>query len=341
MHQAAIDSAVREGRLLRAKHAHSSLPGRFDPVVFRGWIAEGQAHSGRPGRAALTYAVTALRHRSRPDARRALRSRRCARSACAARTSAGSPTAARRTGSRSARSRVNLVYIISAFRLPEQLVRLVTRLRTENATFLVHIDKKASPEIFGAVAEGVRSLPDGPLARSSRLRLGQLRSRGHLAGRDRSDRGQRHPLRSGSTPDGTGFPAQEQRRDQGLSRAPSRPFVPVVLPVPENEEWMPDGGLDRIDRWYFWARGRSLQVPSTRGQGWLGPAMTRIGRVMPRRRFLPGCGRTADQVTGASREMRSPSFTDTSGTTLSSSPSSAARSSPTSCSSRPSSSTPS
>lgn len=72
MHRAAIDSAAREGRLLRAKHARSGLPGRFDPVVFRRWIAEGQAHSGRPGRAALTYAGTALRHRSRPDARRAV-----------------------------------------------------------------------------------------------------------------------------------------------------------------------------------------------------------------------------------------------------------------------------
>ena len=72
MHRTAtIDSAAREGRLLRAKHAHSSLPGRFDPVVFRGWIAEGQARSGRPGRAAVTYAVTAVRHGSRSDARRA------------------------------------------------------------------------------------------------------------------------------------------------------------------------------------------------------------------------------------------------------------------------------
>jgi glycosyltransferase involved in cell wall biosynthesis len=71
MHRTAIDSAAREGRLLRAKHAASRLPGRFDPVVFRGWIAEGQTHSGRPGRAALTYAGTALRYRSRPDARRA------------------------------------------------------------------------------------------------------------------------------------------------------------------------------------------------------------------------------------------------------------------------------
>jgi hypothetical protein len=56
--------------------------------------------------------------------------------------------------------RVNVVYVISAYRLPEQLVRLVSRLRTENATVLVHIDKKASPEVFGAISEGVRSLPD-------------------------------------------------------------------------------------------------------------------------------------------------------------------------------------
>jgi hypothetical protein len=74
MHRTAIDSAAREGPRLRAKHAASSLPGRFDPVVFGRWIAEGQAHSGRPGRAALTYAVTALRYRSRLDARRAVRS---------------------------------------------------------------------------------------------------------------------------------------------------------------------------------------------------------------------------------------------------------------------------
>jgi glycosyltransferase involved in cell wall biosynthesis len=71
MHWTAIDSAASEGHLLRTKHAASGLPGRFDPVVFRGWIADGQAHSGRHGRAALTYAVTALRYRSRPDARRA------------------------------------------------------------------------------------------------------------------------------------------------------------------------------------------------------------------------------------------------------------------------------
>jgi glycosyltransferase involved in cell wall biosynthesis len=72
MHRTAIDDAAREGGLLRAKHARSSLPGRFDDVVFRGWIAAGQAGSGRHARAAFTYAVTALRHRSRSDARHAV-----------------------------------------------------------------------------------------------------------------------------------------------------------------------------------------------------------------------------------------------------------------------------
>ena len=56
--------------------------------------------------------------------------------------------------------RANLVYIISAYGLPEQLVRLVTRSRTEKATVLVHVDKTASPAVFGAISEAVRSLPD-------------------------------------------------------------------------------------------------------------------------------------------------------------------------------------
>jgi hypothetical protein len=62
----------------------------------------------------------------------------------------------------------------------------------------------------------------------------------------------------------------------------------VHFPVPDNDEWLPDGGLDRIDRWYFWVRGRRLQVPSRHGRGRLGAALRLIGGVVPRRRFLPG-----------------------------------------------------
>ena len=60
------------------------------------------------------------------------------------------------------------------------------------------------------------------------------------------------------------------------------------FPVPDNDEWLPDGGLDRIDRWHFWVRGRRLQLPSEDGQGRLGSALRLVNGVVPRRRFLPG-----------------------------------------------------
>jgi hypothetical protein len=62
----------------------------------------------------------------------------------------------------------------------------------------------------------------------------------------------------------------------------------AYFPVPDNQEWLPDGGLGRIDRWYFWVRGRGLQVPSKDPHGRLGSALTLINGVLPRRRFLPG-----------------------------------------------------
>ena len=81
MHKTAIDSAAREGRLLRAKHADSSLPGRFDPVVFRGWIAEGQAHS-RADRGAPPSPMRSRHCATAADPMRGVRwAQRCARSA--------------------------------------------------------------------------------------------------------------------------------------------------------------------------------------------------------------------------------------------------------------------
>ena len=85
MHRAAIDTAMREGRLLRAEHANSRLPGRFDAIVFRGWIADGQLESGRPGRR-LRSRTRARRSATGALPTRGTRSaRRCGRSTCAAR----------------------------------------------------------------------------------------------------------------------------------------------------------------------------------------------------------------------------------------------------------------
>jgi hypothetical protein len=184
--------------------------------------------------------------------------------------------------------RVNLVYIISAYRLPEQLVRLVTRLRTENATVLVHIDKKASPQVFGAISEGVRSLADVHLLDRHVCRWGGF---GHVAA---SLDGIAAIVENGIPCDqavlltGQDFPLKSNEEIKArLGRDREYSFL-SHFPVPDNDEWLPDGGLDRIDRWYFWFRGRRLQVPSNHGRGRLGSALTLISGVVPRRRFLPG-----------------------------------------------------
>ena len=55
---------------------------------------------------------------------------------------------------------MNLAYIITAHKSPHQLVRLVERLNTEGATFLIHVEKKTDAATYGCMVEGLRHLPN-------------------------------------------------------------------------------------------------------------------------------------------------------------------------------------
>jgi hypothetical protein len=182
---------------------------------------------------------------------------------------------------------VKLVYIISAYRLPEQLVRLATQLRTENATVLVHVDKKAPSDVSGAISEGLRPLPGVHLLDRHVCRGGF----GHVAA---SLEGISAIVENGIPCDqavlltGQDFPLKSNKEIKArLDRYRDSSFL-SYFPVPDNDEWLPDGGLDRIDRWYFWVGGRGVQVPSKDAQGRIGWAHALINGVVPRRRFLPG-----------------------------------------------------
>src|SRR3954452_25080752 len=167
-------------------------------------------------------------------------------------------------------------------------MRLVHRLRSDDATILVHIDKKAPPEVFGAVSEGLRPLPDVHLLGRHTCHWGGFV---HVAA---SLEGLSAIVETGIPCDqavlltGQDFPIKSNEEIKArLGRHRDRSFL-SYFPVPDNDEWPPDGGLDRIDRWYFWIRGRRLQVPSKDGQGRLGSALALVDGVVPRRRFLPG-----------------------------------------------------
>ena len=50
---------------------------------------------------------------------------------------------------------MNLAFIITAYKYPEQLIRLVGRLYEPNRHFFVHVDKKTSPAIFEKMVQGL------------------------------------------------------------------------------------------------------------------------------------------------------------------------------------------
>ena len=53
-----------------------------------------------------------------------------------------------------------IAYVISAYKYPDQLGRLVRRLSTPNASFFIHVDRKTFPRVFRAMVEQTEDVPD-------------------------------------------------------------------------------------------------------------------------------------------------------------------------------------
>ncbi len=55
---------------------------------------------------------------------------------------------------------MRIAYIISAYKYPEQLIRLIHRLNSEKNSFFVHIDKKTNDKIYNQIVNGLSHLPN-------------------------------------------------------------------------------------------------------------------------------------------------------------------------------------
>jgi Core-2/I-Branching enzyme len=54
----------------------------------------------------------------------------------------------------------NIAYIISAYKLPDQLVRLVRKLDSDGSSFFIHVDKKTDDSTFGRVSAALSGSPN-------------------------------------------------------------------------------------------------------------------------------------------------------------------------------------
>lgn len=160
---------------------------------------------------------------------------------------------------------MRVAYIILAHRLPDQLVRLVRRLQTPNACFLIHLDRRSDDGVLEAARRGLADLDNAWFIRRHKVFWGGF---GHvqaaLEGLDELSRrglafdyatlltGQDYPIK----------PAWLIERT--LAEAAGRSFV-AHQPIP-RPDWI--DGEQRIAHWHSRrigvARGRHLHVPLRR-----------------------------------------------------------------------------
>ena len=155
-------------------------------------------------------------------------------------------------------------YVVSAYKLPEQLDGLIRRLGTQSSHFVVHVDRKTDDRVFAEMVPRTRDL--GCVDFVDR----------HVAiGADSDTYARRSRESSGCMPTdidfdyvvlltGQDYPLRPARAiERYLAEAAGRSFM-SYWPLP-RAAWSGRGGLDRIERWHLvWRRPVHLQVPFLR-----------------------------------------------------------------------------
>lgn len=172
---------------------------------------------------------------------------------------------------------MRICYVILAHKLPHQLVRLVERLQTASATFLIHIDAKAGREVVDPIRSGLDQMENVHFLRSHVCHWGEFGLVTASLEGIRTIVEQRMPSDQAVLLSGQDFPIK--RNDEisdVLGRAGDRSYL-GYFPLP-YDGW-PYGGMNRVDRWYVRLRGRRVELPPA-------SVANRLGG--PRRPFLPG-----------------------------------------------------
>jgi hypothetical protein len=190
---------------------------------------------------------------------------------------------------------MRLAYIISAYRYPAQLVRLVTRLMTDSADFYIHVDKKTDGRTTQEMHDGLRHYPNVHFlephichycgfghVEASLKGIASIVERGVPFDHAILLTGQDYPIKSND------YIADFFRRAEGTSYMH---FTPMNNPV-LIEVW-PDA-LERFTHWRVQGRHRAYVLPPS--DVYLrplfspvsGPIGLALKHCLPRRRPLKG-----------------------------------------------------
>jgi hypothetical protein len=190
---------------------------------------------------------------------------------------------------------VRVAYIISAYRYPDQLLRLVDRLTADFAEFFVHVDKKAPDDVAAAMHAGLTQRRSVHLLHRHVCHYCGF---GHV---EASLEGIRKTLSAAVPFDyvvlltGQDYPIKSNRYIRDFfSAANGKSFMHYVpLSEPTLSDVWPDA-LERLTHWRVQGKRRAYVLPPTDVylRPIISPVSGPVGLVlkyfMPKRRPLPG-----------------------------------------------------
>jgi hypothetical protein len=175
-----------------------------------------------------------------------------------------------------------VAYLILAHRYPAQLARLVDRLDGPQATFVVHVDRKARATA-AAARSALGGMPNVRFAPSRRSRWGTFGVVAATLAALRVALAADEHWEHVALLTGQDYPIKPNDAIVGhLAAHAGRSWVHLV-PMPRPD--LLGGGLDRVERWHLRRAGRHLAFPPLRDRGPLGVPLE--PRPRPSRR-VPG-----------------------------------------------------
>lgn len=172
---------------------------------------------------------------------------------------------------------MRICYVILAHTLPHQVVRLVERLQSPSALFLVHIDAKATGDVVDPIMLSLERMANVRFLRRYVCHWGEFGLVAASLEGIRTIVEERLPCDQAVLLSGQDFPIKSNDEIADvLGRAGDWSHL-GWFPLP-YDGWV-HGGLNRIDRWHVRGGDRRVELPPA-------AVADRFGR--PRRRFLPG-----------------------------------------------------
>jgi len=180
---------------------------------------------------------------------------------------------------------MRLVYIISAYKLPDMLIRLVKRLQTEDVTFLIHVDKKTPPGIFGRMEAGLACFDNVFFLDRHTCYWGDF---GHVRAtlKGINEIVERNiPFDYAILLTGQDYPLKSNRAIKDFFREnEGKSFIHyTALP---HKKW---NVMDRIECWHYWIWRKHVRFPMNTKGGRFISIKQLINLLLPsKREFLPG-----------------------------------------------------